>query len=78
MDDLSAIARTEIQQGWEVLDADGQSIGRVAEVHSESFTIETSTGGRRELAFTDVESADGGIVSIAVSGDELTSELGTP
>ena len=76
MDELDAIAQSEIQQGWDVLDADDQPIGRVAEVHTGSFTIETSVGGRREVAFSDVESADDGRVTLSVSGDELTSDLG--
>jgi hypothetical protein len=77
MDELDAIAQTEIQPGWEVLDADDASIGRVVDVHSASFTVETSIGARREIAFTDVESADDGIVRIAVSGEELTSNIGS-
>jgi hypothetical protein len=76
MDELDAIAQTEIQQGWEVLDADDQPIGRVSAVHTASFSVETSIGGTREIPFTDVESADGGIVTISVSGDELTSDIG--
>ena len=75
MDELDEIARFEIREGWDVIDADDERIGSVAEVHDRSFTLETATGGRREIAFTDVESADDGRVTIAVSGEELTSDL---
>ena len=75
MDELDEIARFEIQEGWDVLDADDERIGKVAEVHTSSFSIETGTGGRREIAFGDVESADDGRVTLSMSGEELTSEL---
>jgi hypothetical protein len=75
MDELDAIAQFEIQAGWEVLDADDELIGRVADVHGKSFSVETSVGGTREISFTDVESADDGRVILAVSGEELTSDL---
>lgn len=75
MDELDEITRTEIQAGWDVEDADGQSIGQVAEVHTDSFTFETGVGGRREVSFGDVESADDGRVILAMSGEELTSDL---
>jgi hypothetical protein len=75
MDELDEIARTEIQEGWDVLDADGEPIGRVGALHSESFTLDTSVGGTREISFTDVESADEGHVALALSGEELTSDL---
>jgi hypothetical protein len=76
MDELDEIARFEIQEGWEVLDADDERIGKVSEVHVGSFTIETQTGGRREISFTDIESADDGRVNLSMSGEELTSDLG--
>jgi hypothetical protein len=76
MDELDAIARFEIQEGWEVLDADDERIGKVVQMHTGSFTIETQTGGRREIPFTDVESADDGRVILSMSGEELTSDLG--
>jgi hypothetical protein len=75
MDELHEIARTEIQEGWDVLDADGEPIGRVGALHSESFTLDTSVGGTREISFTDVESADEGHVTLTLSGEELTSDL---
>ena len=76
MDELDAIAQTEIQPGWDVVDASEQVMGQVAEVHSASFTVETSIGGRHEIGFTDVESADEGRVTLSFSGEELTSDLG--
>ena len=74
MDELDAIAQTEIQAGWEVADADGERIGAVAEVHSGSFTVETAVGGQIEVDFGDVESADDGRVILMISGDELASD----
>jgi len=70
MDELDEIARMEIQQGWDVVDADGHSVGEVAEVHGASFTLR-AIGGVLQVAFSDVESADDGRVSLSVSGDEL-------
>lgn len=75
MDELDEIARFEIQEGWDVLDADDERIGTVAEVHTSSFSMETQLGGQREIAFGDVESADDGRVTLSMSGEELTSEL---
>jgi hypothetical protein len=77
MDELDEIARIEIQEGWDVFDADGERIGEVAEVHDTAFTLETTVGGALDVNFTNVESADDGRVTLAMSGDELTSELGT-
>lgn len=75
MDELDEIARFEIQEGWDVLDADGESIGTVDSVRDESFTLRTSVGGSLDIAFTDVESADSGHVTLSLSGEELTSDL---
>ena len=75
MDELDEIARTEIQEGWVVLDADGTEVGQVAEVHGGSFTLETSVGRTLEVGFSDIESADDGTVTLSLSGDELTSDL---
>jgi hypothetical protein len=75
MDELDEIARFEIQERWDVFDADDQLIGQVAEVHGGSFTLLTAVGGRIDIPFTDVESADDGRVTIASSGEELTSGL---
>lgn len=75
MDELDEIARFEIQEGWNVLDADGESVGVVDTVHDESFTLRTSVGGTIDIPFSDVESADDGHVTLSLSGEELTSEL---
>ena len=77
MDELDAIARTEIQPGWDVYDADGELVGRVGEVSDMSFTVETSglieaTAG---VGFDQVESADDGRVVLAVSGDEIAATI---
>jgi hypothetical protein len=74
-DELDAIARTEIQERWDVFDADGERVGEVSEVHDTAFTLET-VGGSVEVDFTDVESADDGRVTLMLSGGELTSDLG--
>jgi hypothetical protein len=71
MDELDAIARTEIQPGWEVLDADDERIGEVSEVHETSFSVTTTVGTTVQVDFTDVESADDGRVILMVSGGEL-------
>jgi hypothetical protein len=75
MDELDEVARTEIRERWDVLDADGEHIGQVGQVHGSSFTLESSIGRRLEIDFRDVESADDGTVSLMVSGEELTSNL---
>jgi hypothetical protein len=75
-DELDAIARTEIQERWDVFDADGERVGEVSEVHDTAFTLETTVGGSVEVDFTDVESADDGRVTLMLSGGELTSDLG--
>ena len=76
MDELDEIARIEIQEGWDVFDADGERIGEVANMQDTSFTLKTTAGGAVDVDFTDVESADDGRVTLAMSGDELSSELG--
>jgi hypothetical protein len=73
MDELDAIARTEIQPGWEVVDADDERIGEVAEVHETSFEVTTSVGTTLQVDFTDVESADDGRVMLMVTGEELAN-----
>ncbi len=75
MDEFDEIARMEIQGGWDVLDADGESVGVVEDVHDQSFTLRTSVGGTMDITFTDVESADDGRVRLTLSGEELTSDL---
>lgn len=76
MDELDEIARIEIQEGWDVFDADGERIGEVANMHDTSFTLKPTVGRAVDVDFTDVESADDGRVTLAMSGDELSSELG--
>jgi hypothetical protein len=78
MDELDEIARFEIQERWDVFDADDQLIGEVAEVHGGSFTLQTAVGGRVDIPFTDVESADDGRVTIALSGEELGPDPDSP
>jgi len=75
MDELDAVARAEIQERWDVFDADGERIGEVTEVHETSFVLETTVGGTVQIDFTDIESADDGRVTLMVSGEELTSGL---
>ena len=75
-DELDAIARTEIQERWDVFDADGERVGEVGAVHDTAFTLDTSVGRSLEIDFSDVESADDGRVTLSVSGEELTSDLG--
>ena len=77
MDELDEIARIEIQERWDVFDADGERVGEVGEVHDTAFTLETTVGGAIDVDFTDVESADDGRVTLAMSGDELGSDLDT-
>lgn len=73
MDELDAIARTEIQEGWHVYDADGQLIGSVARVGDVSFSVEPGgpSGTTLDIGFDDIESADDGRVTLAVGSDEL-------
>ena len=73
MDELDAVARTEIQPGWSVYDADGELVGRVGEVSDMSFTIETTglVEATTGVGFDQVESADDGRVDLSVSGDDL-------
>jgi hypothetical protein len=75
VDELGEIARIEIQQRWDVFDADGERVGEVAEVHDTAFTLATTVGGSVDVDFTDVESADDGRVVLVMSGEELTSDL---
>ena len=75
MDELNEVAGQEIQQRWDVIDADGERVGEVAEVGEASFVLETSVGTRLDIHFTDIESADDGRVTLMISGGELTSDL---
>ena len=73
MDEFDAVARTEVQPGWDVLDADGNSLGVVDEVHASSFSVRGARADAPllDVAFADIESADDGRVELAVSGDAL-------
>ena len=75
MDELNEVAGQEIQQRWDVIDADGERVGEVAEVGETSFVLETSVGTRLDIGFAEIESADDGRVTLMISGDELTSDL---
>jgi hypothetical protein len=77
MDELNEVAGQEIQQRWDVIDADGERVGEVADVGATSFVLETSVGTRMKISFADIESADDGRVTLMISGDELTSDLDT-
>ena len=77
MDELNEVAGQEIQQRWDVIDADGERVGEVAEVRERSFALETSVGTRLKIGFADIESADDGRVTLMISGEELTSDLET-
>ncbi len=77
MDEFDAVARTEVQPGWHVYDADRQLIGTVERVSDVSFSVRP--GGPVEtlidVAFGDIESADDGRVELAVSRDELAAQV---
>lgn len=77
MDELDAVARTEIQPGWHVYDADGQLIGSVDRVSDQSFSVRS--GGPREttisIGFDDIEGADDGRIDLAVSSDEIATVM---
>jgi hypothetical protein len=75
MDEYVAVARTEIQPGWDVIDADGEHIGEVREVSDGGFLVETSLS-TITLGFGDVESADDGSVELGIGGDELRARNG--
>jgi hypothetical protein len=75
MDEYVAVAQTEIQPGWEVIDADGERIGEVREVSDGGFLVETSLSSIT-LGFADVESADDGTVELAIGEDELRARNG--
>ncbi len=76
-DEHDAVARMEIQERWDVFDADGERVGEVGSVGETSFLLESSVGTPLEISFGDIESADDGRVTLVISGDELTSNLDT-
>ena len=80
-DELEAIARTEIQKGWEVFDADGEKVGKVEDVGSTSFLMRGigPVPATVEIGFAEVESADDGQVDLLLTQDEIAltqSDLG--
>ena len=77
MDELDAVARTEVQPGWHVYDVDGQLIGSVDRVSDSSFSIRpASPGGTTvDVGFDEIESADDGRVALSLNSDELASAL---
>ena len=77
MNELNEVARMEIQPGWEVYTADGESLGEVDSVGDTSFTVAgmAGSGGVLEVAFDDVESADDGRVTLMLSRDEIQPQV---
>jgi hypothetical protein len=75
MDELDAVARTEIQPGWHVLDADGTPIGTVERVHDTAFAVRVAGPVETtiDVGFDEIESADDGRVELAVSSDDLAT-----
>lgn len=73
MDEFDEVARTEVQPGWDVVDADGDLIGVVDDVREGSFTVRPHgpLSPMVDVAFRDIESADDGRVDLAVSAAEL-------
>jgi hypothetical protein len=79
MDEFEAVARTEIQPGWDVVDADDQLVGTVEAVGDASFTVrvEGPVDAVIGVAYTDIESADDGRVVLAVSAEDLDAAVDT-
>lgn len=77
MDELDAVARTEVQPGWHVYDVDGQLIGSVDRVSDASFSVRSTGPGAPilDVGFDDIESADDGRVALALNSDELASAV---
>ena len=75
MDELDAVARTEVQPGWHVYDVDGQLIGSVDRVSDASYSVRSAGPGgpTLDVGFDDIESADDGRVALALNSDELAS-----
>jgi hypothetical protein len=75
MDELDAVARTEVQPGWHVYDVDGQLIGSVDRVNDSSFSVRPAGPGGTtvDVGFDDIESADDGRVTLALNSDELAT-----
>jgi len=73
MDEVEAVARTELQAGWAVHDADGTPIGEIGEVGDTSFTVvmPEPAGLTVSVSFDDIESADQGRVDLSMTGEEI-------
>lgn len=82
MEELNEIGRIEIQPGWTVLDADGQTVGTVDEAGEQSFTVrvEGPVDATIGVAYADIESADDGRVVLGVSREDLDAavDVGAP
>ena len=75
MDELDAVAHTEVQPGSHVYDADDQLVGTVEAVGTATFTVRVTgpVDATMEIGFDEIESADDGRIELAVSADELGS-----
>ena len=75
MDELDAVAHSEVQPGAHVYDGDGQLIGSVEGVGDTTFRLRLNgpVDGTMEIGFDEIESADDGRIELAVSGDELAA-----
>jgi hypothetical protein len=75
-DELDAVARTEVQAGWDVYSADEDRLGEVDDVFDDGFTVRLTAGGTVRVDFSDIESADDGRVDLTLSNDELPALQG--
>lgn len=75
MDELDAVAHSEVQPGAHVYDGDGQLIGSVESVGDTAFTLRLNgpVDATVQIDFDEIESADDGRIELAVSGDELAA-----
>ena len=75
MDELDAVAHSEVQPGSHVYDADGQLVGTVDTVRDTGFTVRVAgpVDASMEIGFDEIESADDGRIELGVSADELVS-----
>ncbi len=80
MDELNAVAHTELQPGWDVYDVDGDLIGTVEEVGETSFTVLSAGPVSMTLAvaFDDIESADESRVDLNLTASELAESAESP
>jgi hypothetical protein len=75
MDELDAVAHSEVQPGSHVYDADGQLVGTVGAVRDSTFIVRVAgpVDATMEIGFDEIESADDGRIELGVSADELAS-----